>query len=192
VASREVSGLVTDPFDIFQIEPAFALDLSELGKRHRDLSRALHPDRYAGRPATERRAALNRAIEVNEAWRVLRDPVRRAEVLLERLGTSLEEGTEPPAPPEFLMTMMEHRESLREAARSRDKAKIDALCGEVERERERVLARLSHGFAAALHSGAGHESAPSPDGAHLRPLLGELRYFRRFFDEAEAVLDDLG
>jgi molecular chaperone HscB len=180
---------VTDPFDIFQIEPAFALDLTELGKRHRDLSRALHPDRYAGRPATERRAALNRAIEVNEAWRVLRDPVRRAEALLARLGTSLEEGTEPPAPPEFLMTMMEHRETLREAGRSRNKAQVDALCGEVERERERVLGQLNSGFTAALHPGSA--GAPSRDGSHLRPLLGELRYFRRFFDEAEAVLDDL-
>jgi molecular chaperone HscB len=151
----------------------------------------LHPDRYAGRPATERREALNRAIEVNEAWRVLRDPVRRAEALLVRLGTALEEGTEPPAPPEFLMTMMEHRESLREAGRSRNKAQVDALCGEVERERERVLAQLSRGFTEALHGDAAGAGAAPRNGSHLRPLLGELRYFRRFFDEAEAVLDDL-
>ena len=187
---------MTDPFSIFQIEPTFELDLDELGKRHRDLSRALHPDRYSGRPAAERRAALNRAIEVNEAFRRLRDPARRAEALLARLGASLGEGTEPPASPEFLMTMMEHRETLRELARSKDKAQLTALCGVVERERERVLSELGAGFAEAL--GSRSESAPTDatrgeaGTAHLRALLGELRYFRRFFDEAEAVQDELG
>jgi molecular chaperone HscB len=175
-----------DPFDLFQLEPAFSLDLGDLGKRHRDLSKALHPDRYAGRPSSERRAALGRSIEVNEAFRVLKDPVRRAEALLERLGEPMGEGTEPPADPEFLMEMMERREALRDLGKKREREKIEALVAEVGTERERVLTGLDQSFARAIAEGA-----EAPRG-RARLALGKLRYLRRFFDEAEAVLDELG
>lgn len=175
---------LSDPFDIFQIEPAFSLDLGDLEKRQRDLSRALHPDRHAGKPAHERRQALGRAIEVNAAFRVLKDPVRRAEALMLRLGEPMGEGTEPPADPEFLMEMMERRETLRELARSRDKDGIAALCKQVDEDRARVLESLEKSFAAALGEGSGLGGA--------RLSLGKLRYLRRFFDEANAALDDLG
>ncbi len=67
-----------DPFATLGIDPAFNIDLAAVEQRHRDLSRALHPDKFSGAPAAERRLALNRAIEVNEAWRAVRDPIRRA------------------------------------------------------------------------------------------------------------------
>ena len=52
-----------DPqIELLGVPALFALDEQELEKRHRDLSRALHPDRYAGRPSSERREALSRAI----------------------------------------------------------------------------------------------------------------------------------
>jgi molecular chaperone HscB len=39
-----------------------------------------------GGSETERRQALAKAVEVNEAWRIVRDPMRRAEALLELGG----------------------------------------------------------------------------------------------------------
>ncbi len=180
---------MNDPFDIFQIEPAFELDLNALGKRHREISSALHPDRYAGRPAAERRSALGRAIEVNEAWRVLKDPVRRSEALFARLGLPVGEGTEPPADPELLMEMMERREKLRELGRAGDAAGVEALCETVEVDRKRSLGALGAGFAKALAAQA-EDSNGGLEG--LRAHFGELRYYRRFFDEAEAILDEIG
>jgi molecular chaperone HscB len=173
-----------DPFDLFQIPPAFELDLEELGRRHRELSRALHPDRYVGRPAAERREALGRAIEVNEAWRVLRDPARRAEVLLQRLGVPTGEESNPPARPEFLMEMMERRESLRALGRAGDLAGVEALSEEVRGQERELLRELGEGFRRALET----PEAPVPATLSLR--LGELRYLRRFFDEADAFLSD--
>lgn len=174
---------MTDPFDVFQIEARFDLDLSALGQRHRDLSRALHPDRYAGRSAAERREALGRAIQVNEAWRVLRDPVRRAEALLARLGVALGEDSQPPADPEFLMEMMERREALRELAKRGDGGAIAALGERVRADEQRTLAELGRGLDSA------HTGATPPAG--LTALLGQLRYYRRFFDEVETLLDEL-
>ena len=55
-----------DPFAALGIEPSFDLDLKKLEERHRDLAKALHPDRFSSTPASERRLSLNKAIEVNE------------------------------------------------------------------------------------------------------------------------------
>jgi molecular chaperone HscB len=169
---RTNSGGASDPFDLFQVEPCFELDLEELGQRHRELSRALHPDRYVGRSAGERRQALG----------VLKDPLRRAEALLVRLGYPMVEGSQPPAEPEFLMEMMERREALRELARQGDMAGVEALSRESLAARGELLEELAAGFRKAL---SGEE-----DGApeSLIGRMGKLRYYRRFLDEVDAVL----
>jgi molecular chaperone HscB len=169
-----------DPFATLGVEARFDLDMKALEQRHRTLSGTLHPDRYAGRPAAERRMALDRAIEVNAAWRALRDPVSRAESLLSLRGVATGELSEPKPSPDLLMEMMEIREALAEAKAARD---VDALGKLSARMRERehaVIAKLAKGFAAdqtALVS--------------LTPLLGELRYVHRFFEELEAIEDEL-
>jgi len=77
-----------DPFATLGLAPSFDVDLAAIGKIHRELSRALHPDRYIGASPSERRAALAKAIEVNEAWRIVRDPIRRADALLVLRGVA--------------------------------------------------------------------------------------------------------
>jgi molecular chaperone HscB len=171
---------VSDPFDLLEVEPRFDLDLAFLERRHRDLSRVLHPDRYAGRPAGERKQALGRAIEVNEAFRTLRDPVRRAAALLARHGRHTDESDAPRADPMLLMEVMERREALSEARRAGNRDRVAKL-SETVRQREReVEADIAASFA--------HEP---PELARVETLLGELRYHRRFLDEAGVALDDL-
>ena len=169
-----------DPFEALGVEPAFGLDVAALELRHRDLSRALHPDRHAAAGAAERRLALGRAIEVNAAFRVLKDPVRRAEALLARLGVASGEGKEPPASPALLMEVMERREALAEVRQSKNEAALARLITEVRSEETRVQAALASEFAAA-----------SPNTAEILKRVGELRYYRRFLDEASAIADEL-
>jgi molecular chaperone HscB len=178
---------MTDPFTILGVEPGFELDLSELERRHRELSRALHPDRHVGRPSSERRQALNRAIEVNDAWRALKSPVKRAEALLRKLELDVAEGREPKPDPSLLMSMMEHREELADARRSGDAVRVRRLAEAAMRERDQVLASLSAAFSEVL-------SAPA-DAAGTRERLlrrvGELRYYERLLDEVSAIEDEL-
>ncbi len=164
----------------------FDLDPAVLAARHRELSRALHPDRYAGRGASERRQALGKAIEVNEAFRLLKDPVRRAEALLGRLGVETGEQAESQVPPDFLMEIMELREGLSELRRAGDAAGITALSERVELRHRAALERLGAGFRDSFA-----EPASKAKGEELLPLVAELRYYARFFNEAHAVLDDL-
>lgn len=173
-----------DPFATLGIPPRFTLDLPEIEKRYRDLSRALHPDKFVGRPASERRMALSKAIEVNEAWRTLKDPVKRVEALMRRAGAQVGETREGAAPPALLMEMMEQREALSEARAARDRAALDRLVAAM-RERERqVIARL----AACLDA----PDCSADDAKAGVPALGELRYVRRFLEEASAAEDEMG
>jgi len=177
-----------DAFELLGIDPAFELDLGAVERRHRDLSRALHPDRFAGRPPTERRQALSKAIEVNDAWRTVRDPVRRAEALLARLGLSSAEGQgpEPATAPELLMDLLELREQLGEARRERDAAAVEKLRRDVLGRQARVEQNLAQSFSHALRSAPTDELRDA-----LLGQLGELRYYRKFIDDACVIEDEI-
>jgi molecular chaperone HscB len=171
---------MADPFETLGVEPRFAIDLAAVEQRHRDLSRALHPDRYAGAPAAERRLALGRAIDANEAIRVLKDPIRRAEALLRRAGVPVGETNEPKPPPDLLMEMMESREELAAAGRAKDLGKVALLASAMRARAGDVEQRLGQIL-----------DADHQDPTAALPLLGELRYLRRFLDEAAALEDEL-
>ena len=169
-----------DPFEILGVSPSFDLDAASLEARHRELCRALHPDRYVGRPAGERRAALSRAVDVNAAYRVLRDPARRAEALLLRNGHHAEAVEAARAAPALLMEVMERREALSAARRLCDRDKLRALTNEVNQRKAAAIDGLTAAFAET-----------PPDLATAERLLGELRYHQRFLDEAAAAEDEL-
>ena len=90
-------------FELFQLEPCFDLDVEVLGQRFRTLQREFHPDRYAGRPASEQRVAAQLSADINAAFDALRDPVRRAGYLLERQGLDLTELERTPVAGDFLI-----------------------------------------------------------------------------------------
>lgn len=174
---------MTDPFETLGVEARFDLDLRALEQRHRDLSKALHPDRYVGAPAAERRLSLSRAIDVNEAFRTLRDPIRRAEAIVRRAGVPIGETAEPKAAPTLLMEMMEAREELSDAARGRDAARVAVLGGAMSERQRAIEERLGRELTAA---GADPEALRK-----ALPLIGELRYVRRFLDEVSAIEEEL-
>ena len=168
---------MVDPFETLGIPPAFDVDLAAVEKRYRELARVLHPDRHvAGSPA-QRRLSLGKAVEVNEAWRLIRDPLRRAEALLRLRGLHVQEGKEPKAAPEFLMEMMEQREALSQARASSDRAGVERLAAAIREREAAAMKRLRDAFA----GGSGLEQVTS--------VLGELRYYRRFLDEVSAIED---
>ena len=132
---------MADPFDTLGVLPEFDVDLGALEKRYRDLSRVLHPDRHVAGLAGERRIALGKAVEVNEAWRILRDPLRRAEALLRRRGSEVGEGAQGEVDPSFLMDMLEQREELSEARRKGDAAAVARLAADIGARPSRIVPR---------------------------------------------------
>lgn len=168
-----------DPFATLGIPRTFDVDLGAVERIHRDLSSALHPDRYVDAGPSERRVALAKAIEVNEALRIVRDPIRRAEALLRLDGVPAggeSDGSKPP--PEFLMEMLEQREALLDARRARDLSAVRALASAVEARAHEAQCSLSAGFRCG-------------DRARLLDMIGELKFYRRFLEDVSAIEDEL-
>lgn len=171
-----------DPFETLGAPRRFDLDLTVLEKTHRELSRALHPDKFAQAGASERRAALEKAANVNEAWRILRDPIRRAEALFKLEGFAVGETNEPKARPIFLMEMMEEREALAEARAAKDMGKVRRLAATISQRSRAAEEKLAEGFSDGRRDRSELQK--------LLPLLGELRFYRRFLEEAAAIEEE--
>lgn len=173
-----------DPFATLGLERTYRLDLRAAEKTHRELSRTLHPDRYVGSGASERREALEKAVLVNEAWRIVRDPIRRAEALFTLAGIQVGDTHEPKPATSLLMDMMEQRETLGEARGKRDGKAVEELVLQMTARKTAIEEDLAAAFDVA-HGDQGKLTL-------LVVKLGELRYYRRFLEEASAILDDLG
>ena len=78
-------------FEVFSLPPKLGIDAAALEKAFYRLSREYHPDRFASKPAEEQAAATEKSSLLNDAYRTLRDPIRRTEYLLESEGVELEE-----------------------------------------------------------------------------------------------------
>lgn len=170
---------MNNPFTVLGVDVRFGLDLKRVEHNYRELSRALHPDRHVQSAPNQRRIALERAVEVNEAWRTLRDPIRRAEAVLAVLGQRTPAG-EGAMAPDFLMEMMEARERLGEAKAARDLAACEALRAEVRDRREGCVGALGLQL-----------DGPVPDASEASATLAKLRFLTRLDDEIERAIDDL-
>ena len=71
-----------DPFTVFGVPKSLDLDGRTLERRYLELSRDCHPDHNRAANAADCAAVLQRSAEINDAWRLLRDPWRRARALL--------------------------------------------------------------------------------------------------------------
>ena len=80
-----------DYFTFFGLAPKLNLDIAVLEKDFYDLSRRLHPDLNARAGSQEQEWSLEQSSLLNDAYRTLRDPIKRTEYLLHLEGVVLEE-----------------------------------------------------------------------------------------------------
>ena len=135
-----------------------------LDEKFRELSRKTHPDRV---PPKERVRAAAQMTTLNDAYRTLKDPVRRAEHLLALKGVT----GSPQMSPQFLEQTLEDREKLDEA-----KAKgepLDELARGIREKRDQTLGQVRQ-----LVSGGG-------DLSKAAELLARMKYYARYLDEVE-------
>jgi molecular chaperone HscB len=158
-----------DHFARLDLEPGFDLDAADVERRYFALQRQFHPDRFASRTPKEKALSLRHATALNEAYKVLKDPLARAEHLLALAGRPVRaDGAETVSDPELLMEAMELREQLAEAASA---AAVDALIAESRAGAAALEQQISRAFAAN-------------DFAAAQKLALRLRYVRKLIDEA--------
>ncbi len=134
-----------DYFALFGLPARFTVDEAALDAAYRTVQSQAHPDRFAHAGDAERRVAMQWAAHANEAYRTLRQPLKRAIYLLSLRGIDIQAENNTAMAPEFLMQQMEWREALQDAAQQRDAAALDALLRSLrqeKRERQRALGSL--------------------------------------------------
>jgi len=107
-------------FELFGLPPRFRLEPALLEQAYRSLQSQVHPDRFVHASDAERRASMQSATHVNEAYRTLKTPLARARYLIALHGVDLESENNTAMPAEFLHEQMRWRESVEEAADQAD------------------------------------------------------------------------
>jgi molecular chaperone HscB len=164
-----------DHFARLGLPAALELDAAALDKAYFARQRQWHPDRFIGKPATERAKASVEAAALNDAYRTLKDPLGRAVYLAELNGVELPGDGKTIDDPELLMEVMDAREELHEASSI---AEVDALAAFAREDLEKGLAALPSLFLAN-------------DKPAIRKTLLRLRYLDKFAEEARARRNNL-
>lgn len=166
-----------DHFELLGLARRFEIDPAELHQKYIALSRHAHPDFHA--QETQEVQALSQSVSsaVNEAYRTLSDPYRRAGYLLELLGgpSSAEDKSVPEG---FLGTMMMMQEELSEAAEG-ERANVAAV---MRTQHDGMLNRIASLFA-DLESAAGCEATRQDLLHELRKQLNALAYVRKLLSQ---------
>src|SRR4030088_2830386 len=80
-----------DYFTFFGLPRKFNLDVAAVEKDFYELSRKLHPDLNARAGSKEQEWSLQQSSLLNDAYRTLKDPIKRTQYLLQLEGVELEE-----------------------------------------------------------------------------------------------------
>lgn len=171
----------TDHFARLGLERRFAQDVDAITRAHRALQRKLHPDRFVSKGDRVRMLSLQHATALNDASRILRDPLRRADYLLGLAGREMdaEEG-KLKLDGAFLMEVFELREAIGE---------LSGIDAHVERGRlERDIAQRYERRLATLAEGLDAEGARTPEELDgLAQLAAQLRYLRNILQDLQAL-----
>lgn len=116
-------GAVVNYFQLFGLELTFNIDAKALSAAYQQLQKAVHPDRFANASSQEQLLAVQKSSAINDAYQTLKNPLKRAEYMLEKSGTPMPNEQSTYGDTSFLMRQMELREMLAEIKHADD---IDA------------------------------------------------------------------
>ena len=124
-------------FELYDLAPGFELDLADLSARYQRLQQLTHPDKFATASDAQKRVAMQKNAQINDAFQVLKSPLLRAEHMLMLRGIELRHDQTTMQDGGFLMQQMEWREQLDDIRASRDSHALELLQDEVTAELKR-------------------------------------------------------
>ncbi|MEK6619211.1 MAG: Fe-S protein assembly co-chaperone HscB, partial [Nitrospirota bacterium] len=94
------------------------IDLGVLEAKYYELSRVFHPDFFQNKTESEQAISLGNSALLNTAYRTLKDPIRRAEYLIQlEAGSAKDIRTSPPADLfEEILALQENLEEFRSSS----------------------------------------------------------------------------
>jgi len=187
-----------DHFSLFGLPRKLWIEMSALEQKFLHLSWKLHPDKFVNASAEEQERSLKQSSQLNDAYRVLRDPVARVEYLLEIEGTRKEGEQKQQAPPELLEEVFELNESLDELREAKSsggdlaslKAKLESAQKHFQeklREVDADLETTAKRWDSAIDASAGDNDRKAIM-ARLNELLNRRSYIRNLVNNVQKEL----
>ena len=170
---------MNNPFALFDLPVAFQVDSALLNERYLALQKSLHPDNFSAASAQEQRLAMQKSAEINDALRILKDPIARADSII-ALNTGERENLEEKSNKDigFLMQQMEWRETLENIENRKDTDELTAFTKEIDQIRHAILSELSTALAEQQWDSA-------------RAITDKLRFIKKLQTEIERVEETL-
>src|SRR5688572_808815 len=113
-------NIQSSDFELFGLPERFAQERAAIDARWKELQREAHPDKFAAQGGAAQRVALQWSVRINEGYRRLKDPLKRAGYLCELRGAPIEAQDNTAMPRDFLLQQMHWREELEEAKSEAD------------------------------------------------------------------------
>jgi molecular chaperone HscB len=187
-----------DHFALFGLPRKLWIEMSGLEQKFLHLSWKMHPDNFVNASAEEQEHSLKRSSEINDAYRVLRDPVGRVEYLLEIEGARKEGEQKQQAPPELLEEVFELNESLDELREAREsgadlaelKVKLESAEENFQEKLDEVdqqLQTAARQWDAAIEANAGDNDRKAIM-VRLNELLNRRSYIRNLVSNVQKEL----
>jgi molecular chaperone HscB len=167
-------------FELFGLPVSYDVDLQQLSERYRDLQRTVHPDKFANASDRERRLAVEKAAQINEAFQTLKSPMNRARYMLEIRGVDFDNERDTHLDPMFLMEQIELRESLGEVKSASDP--MSALAKSMDDIRKRHKAMISELIDILK------DESKTDEG---KQVVQKLQFLDKLQQEAEAIEEEL-
>lgn len=173
---------ILDYFQLFNIEQSFNVDLSYLSQAYQTLQKSVHPDRFAHASSQEQLLAVQKSAEINDAYQTLKEPIKRAEYLLNLRGVEMPNEQHSFSDTSFLMRQMELREMLDDVKTSND---VDAALAEAQRELSIEHQQHFDLMSAQINENSAASNALACDN------LRKLKFYQKLNIEIERIEDSL-
>lgn len=161
-------------FELLGFAPTYEIDAAALRRKYLECSRVIHPDRHGTAGVETVTLSVRGSARLNEAFRVLGDPVLRAEYLLELLGgkSSAEDKSVAQGVLTHTLLLRGEMEDAREAGDAARLADCQAQARALYYEAVSGVAELAR-------------QLPGSDEirAALRQKLNAVKYFQKLLDQ---------
>ena len=173
-----------DYYALLGLERRLNLSQDDLQRLFYDLSRQLHPDRFMRKSEQERQYSLDASSVLNDAYRTLKDPVKRAQYVLSQEGFDIGEMRGKDVPPELLEEVFELNMALEEMRSGDDSARA-----QLESADSTFTGMLNQVDEELLKLFARYDAAPGSDKlSPIRSLLNRRKYIQNLVGEVHKTL----
>jgi molecular chaperone HscB len=204
-----------DYFSFFGLPPKLDLDVATLEKDFYELSRRLHPDLNAQAGSQEQEWSLEQSSLLNDAYRTLRDPIKRTQYLLRLEGVELEEQSKTATeqaratgevkkqivPPDLLEEVFELNMQLEELSMNKKMGENDGSLTDEIRKHKDALESKNESLLKELQSywkewDASIERSPAASDARAETIrkmvdvLNRRNYIRNLVRDVNAALEE--